>query len=183
MTTDKDELRAELARPPSRHAAADAGVLGFLRCGKHDRAADRDGLTVQRWVEQLLHRGIKGIKVRMEDGPWARDRRHVLGGSYGLGNLFKKIFGPSAATPVDERALSGTSEDALASSLEKLADGERGWIPLAQAALLFSTEDRQYAFGELDDAGKNRLAIFAADHRCTPDFRPTEGRMYFRKYG
>jgi hypothetical protein len=101
----------------------------------------------------------------------------------GLGDLFKKIFGPSAATPVDERALSGTSEDALASSLERLADGERGWIPLAQAALLFSTEDRQYAFGELDDAGKNRLAIFAADHRCTPDFRPTEGRMYFRKYG
>jgi hypothetical protein len=99
----------------------------------------------------------------------------------GLGDLFKKIFDPSAATPVDERALSGTSENALASSLEKLADGERGWIPLAQAALLFSTEDRQYAFGELDDAGKNRLAIFAADHRCTPDFRPTEGRMYFRK--
>ena len=77
----------------------------------------------------------------------------------GFGDLFKKIFGPSAATPVDERALSGASEDAVASSLEKLADGERGWIPLAQAALLFSTEDRQYAFGELDDAGKNRLAM------------------------
>ena len=101
----------------------------------------------------------------------------------GLGDLFKKIFGSSAAIPVDERALSGTSEDALASSLEKLADGERGWIPLAQAALLFSTEDGQYAFGELDDAGKSRLATFAADHRCTPDFRPTEGRIYFRKNG
>ena len=85
----------------------------------------------------------------------------------GFGDLFKKSFGASAATPVDERALSGTSEDALASSLEKLADSERGWIPLAQAALLFSTEDRQYAFGELDDAGKNRLAMFAADNRCT----------------
>ena len=81
----------------------------------------------------------------------------------GLGDLFKKIFGSSAAIPVDERALSGTSEDALASSLEKLADGERGWIPLAQAALLFSTEDGQYAFGELDDAGKSWLATFAAD--------------------
>jgi hypothetical protein len=99
----------------------------------------------------------------------------------GLGDLFKKNFGSSAATPVDECTLSGTSEDALASSLEKLADGARGWITLAQAALLFSTKDRQYAFGELDDAGKNRLATFAADHRCTPDFRPTEGRMYFRK--
>ena len=35
----------------------------------------------------------------------------------GFGYLFKKIFGPSAATPVDERALSGASEDAVASSL------------------------------------------------------------------
>jgi hypothetical protein len=66
-----------------------------------------------------------------------------------LGDLFKKIFGSSAAIPVDERTLSGANEDALASSLEKLGNGERGWIPLAQAALLFSTEDRQYAFGEL----------------------------------
>jgi hypothetical protein len=90
----------------------------------------------------------------------------------GLGDLFKKIFGPSAATPVDERALSGTSENALASSLEKLAHGERGWIPLAQAALLFSTEDRRYAFGELDDAGKNRLAIFAADGARRTSGRP-----------
>jgi len=50
-------------------------------------------------------------------------------------------------------------------------------IPLADAAHLFSTEERQYAFGELDDAAKNRLATFAADYRCTPDSRPTEGRM------
>ena len=65
--------------------------------------------------------------------------------------------------------------------MEKLPAGARGWIPLADAADLFSTEERQYAFGELDDAGKNRLATFAANYRCTPDFRPTEGRMYFRK--
>jgi hypothetical protein len=99
----------------------------------------------------------------------------------GLGDLFKRIFDSSTAIPVNDPALSSTNENALASSLEKLADGERGWIPLAHAALLFSTEDRQYAFGELDDAGKVRLATFAAEHRCTPDFRPTEGRMYFRK--
>jgi hypothetical protein len=101
----------------------------------------------------------------------------------GLGDLFKNIFGLSAAIPVDERALSGASEDALAISLVRLANRKRGWIPLAEAAALFSTEDRQCAFGEFDDAGKNRLATFAADHRCTPDFRPTEGRMYFRKNG
>jgi hypothetical protein len=49
-----------------------------------------------------------------------RDERHVLGGSHGLATCLKS-FGPSAAA-VDERALSGTSEDAL-HSLEKLADG------------------------------------------------------------
>src|SRR4029077_3287568 len=83
---------------------------------------------------------------------------HVLEVLMELGDLFKKIFGSSRAITRRERTLSGTNEDALASSLEKLGDGERGWIPLAQAALLFSTEDWQYAFGELDDAGKNRLA-------------------------
>jgi hypothetical protein len=33
-----------------------------------------------------------------------------------LGDLFKKIFGSSAAIPVDERTLSSTNEDVLASS-------------------------------------------------------------------
>jgi hypothetical protein len=86
----------------------------------------------------------------------------------GLGDRFKKISGLSAAIPVDECALSGASEDALATSLEKLVGGKRGWIPLAEAAALFSTVDRQYAFGEFDDAGKDRLAAFAADHQCMP---------------
>jgi hypothetical protein len=68
MAADKDQLRAELTRLPSRHSAADAEVLGFVRCSKHDPTADRDGLTAQRRIEQLLDRGIKGIQVRMEDG-------------------------------------------------------------------------------------------------------------------
>ena len=42
--------------------------------------------------------------------------------------------GQSSCRGTDERALSDTSEDALASSLEKLVDGERGWIPLVEAA-------------------------------------------------
>jgi len=101
----------------------------------------------------------------------------------GLSNWFRKIFDSSGAIPADERALSAMSKDTLASSLEKLPTGERGWIPLADAARLFSTDDQQYAFGEFDDAGKNQLATFAADYRCKPDFRPTEGRMYFSKNG
>ena len=30
MATDKDQLRTEFARPPSRHAAADSEGLGFV---------------------------------------------------------------------------------------------------------------------------------------------------------
>jgi hypothetical protein len=99
----------------------------------------------------------------------------------GLVDWFRSLLSPSDATPADDRALSGTSENALGSSLDRLRPGERGWIPLADAAHLFSTEDAQYAFGELDDAGRRRLADFAAEYRCTPDFRPTVGRMYFHK--
>ena len=68
MAADKNELRTELARPPSRHAAADPEGLGFVGSGKHDPAADGDRLAAQRRVEQLLDRGIEGIEVRMEDG-------------------------------------------------------------------------------------------------------------------
>ena len=68
MAADKDQLRTELARPPSRHAAADPEGPGFVRSGKHDPPADGDRLAAQRWVEQLLDRGIESIQVRMEDG-------------------------------------------------------------------------------------------------------------------
>ena len=68
MAADENELRAELARPPPRHSAADPESLGFVGGGKHDPAADGDRLAAQRRVEQLLDRGIEGVEVRMEDG-------------------------------------------------------------------------------------------------------------------
>src|ERR1700676_2461299 len=68
MPVDKGELRTEFARPPSRHAAADPEGPGFVRRGKHDPAADRDSLAAQGGVEQLLDRGVEGIKVGMEYG-------------------------------------------------------------------------------------------------------------------
>jgi hypothetical protein len=68
MAIDKDQLRTELARPPSRHAPADSEGPGFIRRGKHDSTADGDGLAAQRRIEQLLDRGIEGVEVRMEDG-------------------------------------------------------------------------------------------------------------------
>lgn len=99
----------------------------------------------------------------------------------GLGDLLGKIFGSANALPPDAPRLSGASDGALASSLRSLPAGERGWITLAEAARLFSGEQAQYAFGEMDDAGKLRLAQFSAEHRCSPQFMPTEGRVYFTR--
>jgi hypothetical protein len=94
-------------------------------------------------------------------------------------DFLKKTFGSDDATPPDAPKLWGTSENSLASSLRALRAGERGWITLAEAAGLFSTEDPQYAFGDYDEAGKGRLAQFASQYGCTPNFMPTEGRLYF----
>jgi hypothetical protein len=68
MATDKNELRTELARPKARHAACDPERFGFVGSGQHHPAADGNGLTAQRRVEQLLDRGIEGVEVRVEDG-------------------------------------------------------------------------------------------------------------------
>jgi hypothetical protein len=67
MAADKDRLRTQLARPPSRHAAADSEGLGFVGSGEHDPAPDRDGLAAQGRIEKLLDRGIEGIEVGIED--------------------------------------------------------------------------------------------------------------------
>jgi hypothetical protein len=92
--------------------------------------------------------------------------------SMGVGDFLRKMFSPPNALPPDGPRLSGASESALGSSLQNLPAGERGWITLAEAARLFSSEQSDYAFGEMDDAGK---------HRCSPQFMPVEGRVYFTR--
>jgi hypothetical protein len=47
MAAGKNELRTELARLPSRHAAVDSECPGFVRSRKHDPATDGDGLAAQ----------------------------------------------------------------------------------------------------------------------------------------
>jgi hypothetical protein len=98
-----------------------------------------------------------------------------------VGDLLRKIFSPANVVPPDGPRLSGASESALGSSLQSLPAGERGWITLAEAARLFSSEQPQYAFGEMDDAGKDRLARFSTQHRCSLQFMPVEGRVYFTR--
>ena len=76
MALDKNELRTELARLPSRHAAADPEGLGFVGSGKHNPSTDGDRLPAQRRVEQLLDRGIEGIQVCMDDAGYRFHPNH-----------------------------------------------------------------------------------------------------------
>jgi hypothetical protein len=82
--------------------------------------------------------------------------------------------------PADLPRLSAATEGTLSSSLRGLPRGERGWITLIDAARLFSNEEREYAFGEMDDEGKRRIGEFASECRCEVQFIPSEGRVYFR---
>ena len=88
-------------------------------------------------------------------------------------------FGADAAAPSDAMKLDGTTKDALARSLSALPPDERGWITFAEARILFSTKDAQYAFGETDDDGKRNIESFAAQHQSVVNFMPIEGRVYF----
>jgi len=81
-----------------------------------------------------------------------------------------------------ERRLDGASEAALSASIATLVPGGRGWIALAEAWRLFSSQDRLYAFGELDEEGRTRIESFAARHHGKIDIMP-EGRVYFTRSG
>src|SRR6516165_5490894 len=67
MAANKNELRAQLARPSAWHTPADPVGPGFVRSSEHDSATDSDRLAAQRWIEQLLDRSIERIQVRMKD--------------------------------------------------------------------------------------------------------------------
>jgi hypothetical protein len=56
-----------------------------------------------------------------------------------------------------------------------------GWITNKEAKSLFSPMDDQYAFGEMDEVGKQNIASFAASigDGCLFEFMPVEERVYF----
>ncbi len=93
--------------------------------------------------------------------------------------FIRKLFGADAAAPRDAMKLDGTTEAALARSLSALPSGARRWITFAEAAHLFSAERGEYAFGELDQNGREKIEAFAARHRAVINFMPIEGRVYF----
>jgi len=61
-------------------------------------------------------------------------------------------------------------------ALETLLPNERGWITFAEASGLFSTERTEYAFGELDQSGREKIE---AQHQSIINLMPVEGRVYF----
>src|SRR5262249_24546850 len=73
MTDNEDELRAEFARTPSRHAAVDTESLGFVRSREHNPSTHGDGLRAQRGVEQLLDRGVEGVQDGIENSGFHPD--------------------------------------------------------------------------------------------------------------
>ena len=97
----------------------------------------------------------------------------------GITSLIGKLFGTGVAPPPDAARLDGTSDATLAHSLSELPPDERGWITFAEARILFSTKDDQYAFGETDDDGRRKIESFAAKHRSIMTFIPAEERVYF----
>ena len=101
----------------------------------------------------------------------------------GLFDKLRAVFGGNAADPADARKLNASSENALASSIQALPVGEKGWISLRDAWHLFSRVQEEYAFGETDEHGRRHLEEFAANpmHHSAIDIMPVEGRVYFKR--
>jgi hypothetical protein len=77
------------------------------------------------------------------------------------------------------RELDASSKTALMTAISQLPPQDRGWITLEEAGRLFSKMPSQYAFGELDDDGKQNLERFGRDVSREYEFWPNENRLYF----
>jgi hypothetical protein len=66
----------------------------------------------------------------------------------------------------------------LEHSIKMLPYDEPSWITMGEASSLFSPQEDQYAFGEMDEVGKQNLAGFASGvgDRCLFEFMPVERR-------
>jgi hypothetical protein len=74
----------------------------------------------------------------------------------GLLQQFRSLFATTKSDALLPRRLDGRSKVLLDASFRMLPRGERGWIAIKEAAVLFSPKADEYAFGELDEEGKSR---------------------------
>jgi hypothetical protein len=102
------------------------------------------------------------------------------------GSWWKSLFPRGSIAAPRPRRLDGRSKLLLEHSIKMLPYDEPGWITSKEAKSLFSQKVDQYAFGEMDEVGKQNLASLASriGDGCLFEFMPVEGRVYFiRKAG
>jgi hypothetical protein len=98
-----------------------------------------------------------------------------------LWDWWKSLLLQGSPSAPSTRRLDGRSKALLAASIKALPYEAPGWITNKEAKQLFSPMADDYAFGEMDEAGKSNIADFAAQvtPRCSFEFMPVEGRVYF----
>jgi hypothetical protein len=98
-----------------------------------------------------------------------------------LGSWWKSLFPRSSIVAPSPRRLDGRSKMLLEHSIKMLPYDEPGWITTKEAKSLFSPMGDQYAFGEMDEVGKQNIATFASGmgDGCLFEFMPVEDRVYF----
>lgn len=99
-----------------------------------------------------------------------------------LWHRITSLFRGSPGSSLETR-LSARNKADLSASIERLDPGSRGWITRNKAGSFFSAMGNEFAFGEMDDKGRAKLASFSAQdrHRSESTFVPAEGRVYFKK--
>ena len=100
-----------------------------------------------------------------------------------LWDWWKSLLLQGSPSPSSTQRLDGRSKALLAASIKVLPYETPGWITDKEAKQLFSPMEDEYAFGEMDEAGKSNIADFAAHvtPRCSFEFMPVEGRVYFMR--
>jgi hypothetical protein len=95
----------------------------------------------------------------------------------------KSFFSRGSVRLPAPRRLDGRSKALLAASIEMLPFEEPGWITMKEARALFSSNDDEYAFGEMVEVAKRNLATFRAEATpgCLFEFMPVEDRVYFMR--
>ena len=98
-----------------------------------------------------------------------------------ISDILNLIFAGTRAEPSPPVKLDSTTEAALAQSLGRLSLGKPGWITMQEGRRLFSPMDDLYAFGEMDEVGRNNLTRFGTQNDVRLDIMPVEGRIYFSR--
>ena len=93
-------------------------------------------------------------------------------------SLMDQLLSRRSDEPLATRRLDGGSKELLTASIKMMPYGERGWITIREAAILFSPVDDEYAFREGDRGTRNLVSFVAEDTRLCR-FAFIEGRLYF----